>query len=306
MHALNLPIDVHLLLLQNDDTRPTFCKFIAEMATTAAMAKPTRFHELLATLNSRQRLLRVYTQNIDGLELKSGLSTFPGYGMYNERAICIPLHGNLNQMRCQSCGSTVSLDPHLRTLMAGQLPTCVICEASRTARAELHLRDRKTITSLRPDIILYGEDHPLADEIAEIVKVDARAVGCLLVVGTSMKVDGIQHIIRTFTQALDRKHGKKKAPLFSSIYLNTEMSGQKKWSEVFDFWVKGNCELFATMIQEELDRRGMKTRETQIQIQMVPTEVSGEGEEESSASNLKQRMALTDRRLDLRPLWRYY
>jgi NAD-dependent histone deacetylase SIR2 len=293
------------IYIQNDDTRPAFCKFIAEMATTAAMAKPTRFHELLATLNSRQRLLRVYTQNVDGLELKSGLSTFPGYGMNNEHAICIPLHGNLNQMRCQSCSNEFSLDPYLRTLAAGQLPACIICEASRTARAELHLRDRKTMSSLRPDIILYDEGHPLADEIAEIVKGDVQVVGCLLVVGTSMKVDGIQHIIRTFAQALNRKHGKKKAPFFSSIYLNTEMSGHKKWSEVFDFWVKGNCELFATMVQEELDRRRTNIRDAQMQ--MVPMEVSGEGEEEeSSVSNLNQRMEVVDRRLDLRPLWRYY
>jgi NAD-dependent histone deacetylase SIR2 len=274
------------------------------MATTAAMAKPTRFHELLATLNSRQRLLQVYTQNINRLKLKLGLSTFPGYGMYNEHAICIPLHRNLNQMHCQSCSNMFSLDPYLCTLTVGQLPTCIICEASRMAHAELHLRDCKTMSSLRPDIILYGEDHPLADEIAEIVKGDAQAVGCLLVVGTSMKVDGIQHIICTFTQALNQKHGKKKVPFFSSIYLNTKMSGHKKWSEVFNFWVKGNCELFATMVQEELDRRRTNIRDAQMQ--MVPMEVSGEGEEESSVSNLNQRMELVDRQLDLHPLWRYY
>jgi NAD-dependent SIR2 family protein deacetylase len=294
--------DVHLIILQNNDTRPTFCKFIAEMATTAAMARPTSFHELLATLNARGRLLRVYTQNIDGLELKSGLSTFPGYGIYEEHAVCVNLHGNLNQLRCLSCGNTFSLDPYLDTLTAGELPECMACTTDRTTRARLQLRDRQTISSLRPDVIFYDEVHPLADEIAKIVEKDVRAVDGLLVVGSSMKVDGIQHIIHAFAQSLSRKHGKKKAPFFSSIYLNMDMARPQKWSEVFDIWVKGDCQLFATMVQKELDGKktkieGLKTRKHR----------SGkEEEDELSVTNVRRRVVLTDRRLDLRPVWRYY
>jgi len=112
------------------------------MAQTAAAASPTEFHELLATLNSRGTLLRVYTQNIDGLELKSGLGTVSGYSVPNQGdSVCIPLHGNIHQLRCQSCGSSFSMHPYLSTLKIGDLPACDTCKTARVARVQLNLQD---------------------------------------------------------------------------------------------------------------------------------------------------------------------
>ena len=47
---------------------------IAQLSQLSMVAEPTAFHHLLRALDDRGRLLRVYTQNIDALELKSGLT----------------------------------------------------------------------------------------------------------------------------------------------------------------------------------------------------------------------------------------
>ena len=47
---------------------------IAQLSQLSKIAEPTAFHHLLRALDDRGRLLRVYTQNIDALELKTGLT----------------------------------------------------------------------------------------------------------------------------------------------------------------------------------------------------------------------------------------
>jgi NAD-dependent SIR2 family protein deacetylase len=275
------------------------------MAGAAAPAKPTHFHELLVALKARHMLLRVYSQNVDGLELKSGLTTFGAYDTHDQSATCVPLHGSLQQMRCQSCGSTYSSDPYLDTLTSGELPTCLTCEGLAEARAELNLRVRRTSSFLRPDVVLYGEDHARGEDIAEIWKKDIGVADLLLVVGTSMKVDGIQTMIRTFAQSISRKHGKKKAPFLSSIYLNTELSSQQRWSNVFDCWVKGDCELFAKTLLERSEMQNMKGEGKQTVGSPILMSQPMEGVDHMCGKSTGT-MASANRRLDLRPLWRYY
>lgn len=47
---------------------------IARLSDLSSSASPTPFHNLLRALDDKGKLLRVYTQNIDALELKAGLS----------------------------------------------------------------------------------------------------------------------------------------------------------------------------------------------------------------------------------------
>ena len=47
---------------------------IGRLAQLSEAAEPTAFHQFLRVLDIRRRLLRVYTQNIDALEEKSGLT----------------------------------------------------------------------------------------------------------------------------------------------------------------------------------------------------------------------------------------
>ncbi|KAF8666723.1 Sir2 family [Rhizoctonia solani] len=68
-------------IFKSEETMAMFYKMISHLATLSDAAQPTPFHEMLHSLDARGQLLRVYTQNIDALEERAGLSfgvpTFP-------------------------------------------------------------------------------------------------------------------------------------------------------------------------------------------------------------------------------------
>ncbi|KAF8338838.1 DHS-like NAD/FAD-binding domain-containing protein, partial [Cantharellus anzutake] len=55
-------------------TTSLFYKMIAELSSMSSTAHPTAFHEFVKLLDDRGQLLRLYTQNIDNIEEKVGLS----------------------------------------------------------------------------------------------------------------------------------------------------------------------------------------------------------------------------------------
>ncbi|SAM85287.1 related to HST4-member of the Sir2p family of NAD(+)-dependent histone deacetylases [Ustilago bromivora] len=61
-------------LFSSESTSALFYSMVAELKRLADQAEPTIFHRFLKRLDDQGRLQRVYTQNIDGLEEKAGLS----------------------------------------------------------------------------------------------------------------------------------------------------------------------------------------------------------------------------------------
>ncbi|KAK0530920.1 hypothetical protein OC835_003854 [Tilletia horrida] len=61
-------------LFNSEKTSDLFYSMIAELKEMADRAQPTAFHHFLKRLDIEGRLLRVYTQNIDGLEERAGLT----------------------------------------------------------------------------------------------------------------------------------------------------------------------------------------------------------------------------------------
>ncbi|PWZ01794.1 DHS-like NAD/FAD-binding domain-containing protein [Testicularia cyperi] len=61
-------------LFSSESTSALFYSMVAELKRLADEAQPTIFHRLLKRLDEEGRLQRVYTQNIDGLEEKAGLT----------------------------------------------------------------------------------------------------------------------------------------------------------------------------------------------------------------------------------------
>ena len=61
-------------LTQSESSTALFYTLMAELKDMADAAQPTLFHHLLKRLDREGRLQRVYTQNIDGLEEKAGLT----------------------------------------------------------------------------------------------------------------------------------------------------------------------------------------------------------------------------------------
>jgi NAD-dependent SIR2 family protein deacetylase len=107
-----------------------------------------------------------------------------------------------------------------------------------------------------PDIVLYDQEHPDADPIAEFQREDlsgAHPVDLLLVVGTGMHVVGTQRMVRAFAQHVHSNQPFHSLP--QVIYLNLDFKQQRKWESTFDLWVQADCQLVAGSVLNEMKER---------------------------------------------------
>ncbi|QSP94621.1 NAD-dependent deacylase [Marinobacter salinisoli] len=125
-------------------------RFYNERRRQLQSAQPNRAHRLLAELESRYRV-SVITQNVDDLHERGGSSQV------------IHLHGELTKARSTRHCDLV-YDIGYRDIELGE--TC----------------DRGA--QLRPHIVWFGEEVPMLDKAAEVV----RTADHLLIVGTSLQV----------------------------------------------------------------------------------------------------------------------
>ncbi|KZT01556.1 DHS-like NAD/FAD-binding domain-containing protein [Laetiporus sulphureus 93-53] len=313
-------------VFNSEGTTSMFCQMIAQLSELSETAVPTSFHKLLRVLDDRRRLLRVYTQNIDALEQKSGL-TFgvpevdckrykyrstkgrhdvpedPGPSTAvepphirlltppMETPRCIPLHGTLQSMHCQTCTHSFPLREYLPALSEGRPPYCPECTAVEETRQLVGKRSRG-VGKLRPSVVLYNEMHKDGEEVGDIVRRDligsskgkGRAgADLLLVVGTSLRVPGTKRIVREFSKAVHSRPlpssgsqsehsttemglatpapSPRRSPAYEEeapirvIYLNLDFPvPTREWDGVFDVWIRGDAQEFARMVHEELER----------------------------------------------------
>ncbi|RWS28062.1 NAD-dependent protein deacetylase sirtuin-2-like protein [Leptotrombidium deliense] len=126
---------------------------------------PTPSHYFLKLLEDKGMLLRVYTQNIDGLERRAGIPD----------ARVVEAHGTCYTSHCvePSCGKEFSLD-----WMKGndQIPHCDNCNAL-----------------VKPDIVFFGERLP--EKFFSSVDDDFSKCDLLLIIGTSLKVQPFASLI---------------------------------------------------------------------------------------------------------------
>jgi len=147
------------------------------------------------------------------------------------------LHGSLELLRCFLCGQTSSWDDEERELetLAGRQPTCPHCAGATAAREERGKR-ALGVGKLRPDIVLYGEEHPQSDMIGTIVQHDlSLGPDMLLILGTSLRVHGLKTVVREFARAVHSKGGKV-------VFVNFTKPPDSVWSDVIDFWVQSDCD----------------------------------------------------------------
>ncbi|OBZ72467.1 NAD-dependent protein deacetylase hst4 [Grifola frondosa] len=229
------------MVFNSETTTSLFCQMIAQLSELSQAAMPTAFHKLLRVLDDRGRLLRVYTQNIDALEEKSGL-TFGVPELDCKRAKPRSTKGKtigveMNvmaveqaastsrlpspplkppdaylymSMHCQTCTHSFPLRDHLPALVSGTPPHCPECTALEETRQLIGKRSRG-VGKLRPSVVLYNEVHKDGEEVGNVVRKDlignskgkGRAgADLLLVVGTSLRVPGTKRIVREFSKAV--------------------------------------------------------------------------------------------------------
>ena len=274
---LSLWIAKFTFSLENNNTKGIHAQVVANLAKLSILASPTKFHYMLQDLNRKKTLLRCYSQNIDGLESKVGFNMDSTLDLSNR---CIPLHGSLHFLRCIVCASTHLLQNYHAILASGHFPLCSLCQQKQYQRSAASHRPRQ-IGQLRPDIVLYGEDHPQGEAIAAAYKHDLT-LDLLVVVGTSLKIPGTASLIKKFSKQLHDND------LPHSFYIN-ETAPSKEWHNIFDVFVEGDCQVFAKTL-----RSSMGT------LSLVPNPHKRENNWSVAAylENLEARQ-------DFRPTWRW-
>ena len=260
---------------------------MAELTAKSLNSAPTNFHKWLGELQNQGKLLRVYTQNIDGLEMKAGLATYPSLqggssSMKTASECCISLHGSLQRLRCMSCSTTFLAETYIDLIRQGVLPHCSSCNKAAKIR-QLEGKRPLAVPVIRPDIVLYGDTfNPAEEHIISMANQDGRTADLLLVVGTSLRIPGTREIVHNFSER-QRERVPRERDNMRSIFINMErVSGGDQMEKYFDAWVRGDCQQFASVM-----------RETQDKLQGM-----GDSQEVVKAYALA--------RQDSRPLWRYY
>ena len=215
---------------------------VRELAHLTRNASPTPFHHLIASLAKEGRLLRLYSQNVDGLDTSMApLATDVPLNTKGPWPKTIQLHGGLAKMVCSKCGEVTDFNGSL--FEGPEPPPCKACEETDNVRTSHAGKRSHGIGRLRPRMVLYNEFNPDEEAITNVVKADLRArPDAVIVVGTSMKIPGVRNMVKDMCQVTR----KRKDGLTAWINLESEPGG----SDLRDCWdlvVQGKCDHIASL-----------------------------------------------------------
>ncbi|CAJ1937710.1 unnamed protein product [Cylindrotheca closterium] len=127
---------------------------------------PTLTHSFLKMLSDKGLLLRLYSQNIDGLEYLAGIP--------DEKLV--ECHGHFRSASCIECGTTADPESVKNTIIKDvTVPKCDKCGGN-----------------VKPDIVFFGESLP--DRFHQMLRTDVEEADLLLVMGTSLQVAPVSMI----------------------------------------------------------------------------------------------------------------
>ncbi|UKZ54802.1 hypothetical protein TrVGV298_008615 [Trichoderma virens] len=227
---------------RHDSSTQSFHTMVREMDEMSKKANPTAFHRLLASLAQEGRLLRLYSQNIDCLDVSmKPLATEIPLPLKAPWPATIQLHGGLQNMVCSKCGH---LDKFNRELFDGpEAPLCAACTVDDQVRTRHAGKRSHGIGRLRPRFVLYNEYNPDEEAIGNVSSADLKArPDCVIVVGTTLKVPGTRRLVREMCQvARGRRDG-------LTIWINTDAEPKDAlFKDCWDLVVRSPCDKVAYM-----------------------------------------------------------
>ncbi|RPD55876.1 DHS-like NAD/FAD-binding domain-containing protein [Lentinus tigrinus ALCF2SS1-6] len=284
-------------LFRDATSTAVFYTFISQLKKSIDSASPSPTHRFIKTLDSKRKLLRSYTQNIDGLEERAGLvgtasqevkSTGKGKSKIKTKEVRnVQLHGDIHRVRCTFCSADFPCSQeHIDTFLSGAPPECPECAARSTARVARSARALK-VGTLRPAIVLYDEPHPLGDDIGTIQTADiARKPDMLIIMGTSLKVHGFKKLVKDFARTVHEcapscsasggSPLKKNAKSFAGkvIFVNKTAPGSE-WDGIIDYHVVGETDRWCEKVIE--DWKKARPSDWEVQKTLVATGESATG-----------------------------
>ena len=252
---------------KNPSNTAVFYRFIASLRQRIheEVKETSPTHKFIRTLRDGGRLMRCYTQNIDGLESREGLIMDLSRGKGSKRRFVktvyeaprpsdpirrgsefdggcevVPLHGDLDLLRCSLCQDLCAWDEHgrMECFLGGEAPQCGKCEAKNQNRRDSGKRGL-SVGLLRPNIVLYQEEHPSNALLSPLPPFDiGQKPEVLLIMGTSLKVHGLQKLIREFSRSIHTRKGMKG----KVVLVNRTKPAESLWNEYIDEWICMDCD----------------------------------------------------------------
>lgn len=134
------------------------------------------FHSFLKLLEDKNKLLRNYTQNIDNLEQRAGISP--------EKLI--QCHGSFSHAKCITCGAIFKGEKIFNHIKKLQVPRCSKCWED-VQEAEL------IYGVIKPTITFFGEDLP--ERFHRLHSKDLKNADMVIVSGTSLNVNPVAGLV---------------------------------------------------------------------------------------------------------------
>ncbi|KAH0544980.1 hypothetical protein FGG08_000906 [Glutinoglossum americanum] len=222
---------------KNGSSTSSFHDMVRSLSHLINSTRPTAFHHLLATIAREGRLMRLYSQNVDGIDTSlPPLATDVPLSTKGPWPRTIQLHGGLEKMVCQKCNHLSTFQPAL--FEGPEPPSCGECEALDSVRTTIAGKRSHGIGKLRPRIVLYNEYNPDAEAIGAVTKADLRSrPDAVIVVGTSLKVPGVRRIVREMCGVVRAKRDGV------AIWINNDPEPLgKEFENCWDLVVRGDCE----------------------------------------------------------------
>lgn len=253
--------------------------------------------------------MRCYTQNIDGLEAREGLVMDLKRGKGTKRRFMkkhwaeprkeqpagtdhdggcevVQLHGDLETLRCSVCSTQWTwTENETEVFMDGFAPRCKKCARKSDDRQATGKRGLP-VGTLRPNIVLYGEDHPQNSLLSPFVPFDAGSQpDVLIIMGTSLKVFGLQKIIREFAKAV---HAQKNGKV---IFVNRTKPAESMWDNFIDYFVPMDCDEWVENLKSRRSDLWLRQGELDLKVTRKPStkrKRPEEGKEEAEAPQAKK------------------
>lgn len=228
---------------KDDSSTSSFHSMVSSMSRLTQAAKPTAFHNMLATIGSEDRLLRLYSQNVDGIDtslepLKTSVPLRKAESAKWPRTV--QLHGGLSKMVCSKCHEISDFDADL--FSGPTPPLCSSCEEINNIRTNHEGKRSHGIGRLRPRMVLYNEHNPDDEAIGAVTRDDLRKrPDAVIVVGTTMKVPGVRRIVREMCGVVRNRRGGM------AIWINNDPPPVgKEFEDCWDIVVRGTSDEVAT------------------------------------------------------------
>lgn len=281
-------------LFRSESTLQVFATFMESLYGHTKHAVPTETHKFIKHLKRQNKLLRCYTQNIDAIERKLSLNTGVVDDDEAERKPMIfrkqwknldvvQLHGDLNSLSCSHCFRNFEWKDEFRQVLAnGEVPDCPVCLKIFEERMANGKRlSSSTVGFLRPSIVLYGENHPNSESISRGLSMDIKSKpDCLIIFGTSLKVDGVKKLVKTLANEIHDRNGKV-------IFVNKTRPSSALWNDSIDYFIETDCDSWVRYLRGELPDLFL------TQVELDALKLSKKQKQANKANSKKNNVLLT-------------